>query len=246
MTNRKNNSSVLFLSTLGVYLGLVLVGATPVLGHAAMARQFDIQDEIEVKDDLDKKPRTDNDLDQNAEAIESLKITEAISEFLVDIKTLESIGKVNGTEDWIFSHKVWLEEFALTNAASKNSDISNPWLETAAGQLVANAGRSTTSSVSPWLANCSDRNCRESSVEVSSNANEFFLKFGFIKSSPERAEATAMRFSEIFVARKVELKNSRKLPIYENTRCAAENNQVFIVTRLPRAGLESLLAKDAK
>lgn len=56
MNAKKNNNSILFLTTLGVYLGLVLVGATPVLGHAALTRNFELQDEIEVRDDLDKKP----------------------------------------------------------------------------------------------------------------------------------------------------------------------------------------------
>ena len=57
MTSGKNYNSIVFLTTLSVYLGLVLVGGTPpVLAHAAMTRHFDIQNEIEVKDDLDKKP----------------------------------------------------------------------------------------------------------------------------------------------------------------------------------------------
>jgi hypothetical protein len=60
LTTRKNQNSVLVLATLGVYLGLVLVGATPqVLAQAAMTRQFSVKDEVEVKDDLDKKPGSD-------------------------------------------------------------------------------------------------------------------------------------------------------------------------------------------
>jgi hypothetical protein len=61
-----NKNSILVLATLGVYIGLVLVGATPqVLARAAMTREFCVKDEIEVKDDLDKKPddqptKTDN------------------------------------------------------------------------------------------------------------------------------------------------------------------------------------------
>ena len=49
---------MIFLTTLGVYLGLLLVGgqAPQVYAHAAMTRNFEIQDEIEVKDDLDRKP----------------------------------------------------------------------------------------------------------------------------------------------------------------------------------------------
>lgn len=57
MTNRKNQNSILFLTTLGVYLGLVLVGATPqVLAQAATAKQFSVKDEIKRRDELDNKP----------------------------------------------------------------------------------------------------------------------------------------------------------------------------------------------
>ena len=57
VTQRRNQNSILVLATLGVYLGLVLAGATPqVLAQAAMTREFNIKDEIEVKDDLDTKP----------------------------------------------------------------------------------------------------------------------------------------------------------------------------------------------
>lgn len=54
---RRNQNSILVLATLGVYFGLVLAGATPlVLAQAAMSKQFDVRDEIEIKDDLDTKP----------------------------------------------------------------------------------------------------------------------------------------------------------------------------------------------
>ena len=59
MSTRKGQNSILFLTTLGVYLGLVIAGgASPqVFAHpAATTRNFDITDEIEFKDDLDKKP----------------------------------------------------------------------------------------------------------------------------------------------------------------------------------------------
>lgn len=58
MTNRKGQNSILFIATLGVYLGLVLAGgaAPQVYAHAAVTRNFEIHEEIEVKDDLDKDP----------------------------------------------------------------------------------------------------------------------------------------------------------------------------------------------
>src|SRR6478752_3377908 len=57
MEKRKSQNSILFVATLGVYLGLMLAGATPqVLANAATTRTFDIKDEIEFQDKLDRDP----------------------------------------------------------------------------------------------------------------------------------------------------------------------------------------------
>lgn len=57
MEKRRGQNSILFVATLGVYLGLMLAGATPqVLANAATTRTFDIKDEIEFQDKLDKDP----------------------------------------------------------------------------------------------------------------------------------------------------------------------------------------------
>ena len=56
MSKRNKNNRIIFLTTLSVYLGLVLIGAPPILAQAALTRNFDVQDEIEIKDNLDKKP----------------------------------------------------------------------------------------------------------------------------------------------------------------------------------------------
>ena len=63
MSNSKNYNSIVFLTTLSVYLGLVLVGATPsvLAQQAALAQKFEIQNEIEIEDDLDKKPDDEAD-----------------------------------------------------------------------------------------------------------------------------------------------------------------------------------------
>ena len=68
MANKKAQNSILVLTTLGVYLGLLMVGgaAPQVLAHSATTRNFEITDEIEVKDDLDTNPddeRSDERLD---------------------------------------------------------------------------------------------------------------------------------------------------------------------------------------
>ena len=59
MEKRKSQNSILFVATLGVYLGLMIAGATPqVLANAATTRSFDIKDEIEFQDKLDRDPDT--------------------------------------------------------------------------------------------------------------------------------------------------------------------------------------------
>ncbi len=61
MTGKNQNyNSIIFLTTLSVYLGLVLVSGTPqVFAYAATTKNFEIQHEIEFKDDLDNKPESD-------------------------------------------------------------------------------------------------------------------------------------------------------------------------------------------
>ena len=245
MSQRNKNNSIIFLTTLSVYLGLVLVGGTsPVLAYAALTRQFDIQNEIKVKDDLDKKPDSD-ELAEDVETTSKFKIAEAITNFMSDLKKLESIGKFNPQNNWNFSHKLWSEHFDGTFSVSKNSDVSNAWLETALSQLISTAEPEYLSSVSEYLPNCNSRNCRETVVKVEANANEFSLSFTLTKSTPEKAKFAAEAFNKVFVSKKIAIKNAVNLSIYENTKVTSENNQVFIVTRLPRGSLDALLAKDA-
>ncbi len=246
MTSGKNYNSIVFLTTLSVYLGLVLVGGTPpVLAHAALTQHFDIQNELEVKDELDKKP--DDECTKDAEIISKFRIVEAITNFVSDLNKLESIGRFNSKEDWNFSHRLWSEHFDATYSVSKNSDVHNPWLETAIGELILTAEPENLDLVSDFLPNCNSRNCRETIVKVETNANEFSLSFTLTKSTPEKAKSAAEAFDKIFVSKKAVPKNAANLKIYENTKISSENNQVFIVTRLPRGSLNALLAdKDAR
>lgn len=239
--NRKNYNSIVFLTTLSVYLGLVLVGSAPVLAQAALTRNFDIKNEIVVEDDLDKKP--DDGINEDVEIIEKFQIAEAIIQFVAELKMLENTGKFN-SEDWNFSYKVVLEEFGTTNLSTKTGNASNSLLETAIEELILTAEPDYPSTVSEFVQNSENKNSRKSSVEIQSTANEFLLSFGFVKKSSEQAKLAANAFNKAFISKKVELKNTVQLPIYENTKAQTENNQVFIVTRLPRASIDSLLAEN--
>ena len=87
MTQRKTHNSILVLATLGVYLGLVFVGATPqILAQAAMTRQFNVKDEIEVKDDLDTKPESTESAEIGVNGGIDTKVANSVNRFLSQFK----------------------------------------------------------------------------------------------------------------------------------------------------------------
>ena len=76
-----------------MYLGLVLAGATPqILAQAAMTREFDVKDEIEVKDDLDTKPnKLAAGSDEPTEPVATdNKISRSVQRFLAEFETIDS------------------------------------------------------------------------------------------------------------------------------------------------------------
>jgi hypothetical protein len=235
MSKTKSYNQIIFLTTLSVYFGLVLVGASPqVLAQAALTNKFEIKDQIEQKDDLDKKP------DKDVEIIEETHIAEAFISFFEDVKKLENVDKLNLQTDFSFSHQILTEEYETTAAYTKISNIKNVWLQTAISELISNSHNWEFNSVSDYLPNCKQRNCRQISVSIDSNLNDLTLKFGFKKSNDDLAKIKAEKFDQIFVKKSKTDSLTEKL-IYENTAVNAENNQVFIVTRLPRAAIDSLI-----
>lgn len=71
MQKRNNHNSILLLTTLGVYIGLVLVGApSGVFAYpAATTRSFNISEEIEFTENLDNDPDSaaeEDDVTSNA------------------------------------------------------------------------------------------------------------------------------------------------------------------------------------
>jgi hypothetical protein len=68
------------------------------------------------------------------------------------------------------------------------------------------------------------------------------LKISFTKSNAEQfADFLNREFSFYF-----SVENTLTKELYENAKVTSENNQVFIVTRLPRGSLDELLKQDAK
>lgn len=249
MNNRKNQNSILVLATLGVYLGLVLAGATPqVLAQAATAKQFSVKDEIEFKDDLDKKP----DAPVLADSIETYFFH--IESFLDGLRDLRKRGKYHvGRDTFEFSNLTILPcsyderglKWGLADRISIEVKNSKLWKTVA-------SFRNRLNSDFP-LADClpstqleGKTEAQSSSTNVQFDLTTFSIELGLKKRSTHSAVLLTGRLTSAISQWDMDDVSPIREQLITNTSFRHENDQVFIVTRLPRAGLDTLLATDAK
>lgn len=246
MSTIKGNNSILFLTTLGVYLGLVLVGATPVLGHAAMTRNFEIMDEIEVKDDLDTKPN-----DERSSVTDSIQIyLQDVEYFLDNLRKLNRTGKFDLRKDTFEIEQSTLLPCVANNKVgsytankfSLRNEFLRPSLERFSKQLTDGYS----------LADClpserfNGQEPTESRFNLKLDRSEFTVEVTVVKSSPQTATQYLNSINETHRALFSRETDAIRKTIADNTSFKSRKSQIFVVTRLPRAGLDSLLAKDAK
>lgn len=215
MSERNKNNRIIFLTTLSVYLGLALVGGvhTPsVLAQAA--RNFDVQDEIEVKDDSGKKPEKDFPflfvqlLNEIKRQVESGKISSPIpTDFIVD-------GNYNSCGGGV------------------GSDISDE-------DLNAFISDALNRKFLPKLHELAENG----KISLKADDANLSLKISFAKSN---AELFVQFLNQEFYLRALSSENTLTKQVYENTKATSENDQVFIVTRLPRGSLNELVKQSAK
>jgi len=256
MSNRKNYNSIVFLTTLSVYLGLVLVGgavAPSVLAQAALTRDFDIKKEIVIEDDLDKKPddSVSESFEQIEDALGSDFITGSILALLEDLKKLKQIEKYDGEQrfeiEYLFRRYEGLNKYKVDTLEMSG----DKWLFTACEEPAYLAEHkfyradlfdfySYDDSLKAKVAN--------TKVKFLSESGDLSLQIVSKQKSDKVAQKLAGLFNRFFDYRSsnIELNNYERL-IYQNTKATTENNQVFIVTRLPRGSIDSLPAqKDAQ
>jgi hypothetical protein len=247
MSRSKNHNSILFLTTLGVYLGLVLAGGvSPALAHAAMTRNFELKDEIEVKDDLDNKPD-----DERSTLSDSIKTyLQDVEYFLSDLRNLGQANKFN------------LERDAFEVAQTTQLPCI---AENKIGSYTANSFVNENPALRPWLERFSKRltdgyslgdclpserfggnDATDSHFTFKLDKAEFVVEVAVKKRTGDSAHALLGELQRTLDLFKPNDKEIVRQHIYENTSFASKNDQVFVITRLPRAGLDSLLAKDAK
>ena len=235
MNKSKNYNSIVFLTTLSVYLGLVLVGGTaPILAQAALTRDFDIKNEIVFEDDLDKKP--DGEEINNSEE----DFPQLFAQLIEQIKEEIAKGKISYPFQTNF-----LIELESESSQKEGGDISVSSNLSSANlnNIIQSAFNGKFQLKALELADYKGK-FKKVKIRIEGNEEGFVLKISFSKLNAELfAEFLNNKFSNSIISANASLLKQ----IYENTKATSENNQVFIVTRLPRASIDALLAeKDAQ
>lgn len=247
MSNRKNYNSIVFLTTLSVYLGLVLVGgAVPqVLAQAALTRDFDIKNEIEFKDDLDNKP-DDKDV---------IKLSGAAGGYFDDLENLiEALQELHKVEKFSLDYDGFqvksagivqcdLERVRYSVVNSNIDKINNKWLV----QAITDASYhfEDYAFLGDCLPNVELDNKRGVSyeIEIGGDKNSFSFSLSITKETPQKAKQLLDKFNQSYKIYELDEEEPIIKKIYENTSFKSENNQVFIVTHLPRASIDELFAR---
>ncbi len=248
MNNRRNQNSLLFLTTLGVYLGLLVVGgaAPQVFAHSATTRGFELSDEIETKDDLDKKPD-----DERSPVHMSLQnYLEDVEMFISALRGLQE-KKLFDPAAGTFSVRQGTH-LPCVAANKVGSYTVNEFVTSSEGVRKTLEWFSKRLTDGYSLGDClpndryGSKETHDSKFDLKLNRDYFTVEVAVKKASAQNASLLVSDLTNTHRQLKIAPANAVLLRIYETTTFRAENDQVFVVTRLPRAGLEALLAAGAK
>ena len=215
----KNYNSIIFLTTLSVCLGLVFVsGSAAGLSHSALAKSFDLKNEIEVTDEFDNNPDKD--------------IPAILAELVEEIKASETDGKIKTPlPENFFVRTTVSESLNGGGGGSSVSSISDEKLS----RLIQETIRQK---IKPSILELADfeGEAKNFSFQLQADGQFFSATFSFSKN---QAESFADFLNSKFSAEKKNPNDSLIKQIYDNTIVSAAQNQVFVVTRLPRAAIDS-------
>ncbi len=214
MTKRKNYNSVIFLTTLSVYLGLVLVGA-PASVLAQVNSVTSQNKNVNSEDEFNNKP---------------------IDEFTDKVRQLISNGKLNLSKPFeiqfvadVVGKDFTNPKFQLIFGDSLIDELQKQWFE-----AISKSNFSVDGSLVDEIGFAAKNDGKTFTTKVSLNV--------------KKAEDVLTFKSAFSVGLLIAKKESQRLSlqiIAENSVVSSENNQVFIVTRLPRGSLDALLAKNS-
>jgi hypothetical protein len=233
MSNRKNYNSLVFLTTLSVYLGLVLVGgSTPsVLAQAATTRDFDIKNEIVVEDDLDKKP--DEDL-----------FAESIIELVRDLNTLSKAK----TFDWEAKSAFTIEDLGFCESDDTPSYLGSSLLNQTVSRVFDKAGvrigrnlfrKKSDFGLGKFYSDYPETINFNFLVERKS----FNIETQINLKSDEAAQSFANLINSYLSQNESRIDKTETKIVAENTKSKTDGTKVLLVTHLPRASIDALLAE---
>ena len=246
MTTNKSQSSILILATIGVYFGLVVAGATPqVLAKAALTKQFNVRDEIEFKDDLDKDPD-----DERSPIDSSVQIyLDDVQYFLANLSQLRNRGKFDLDRDTFDVAQSDLLPCIDSNLAGRYTQVRFNNTSEPSRRALEYFSRSMAHSYSLGDCVASDEfkevGAVDSRFTFKLDDKEFTVNIAVKKQSPQRALDLQRELESTLALFAAKTDHVVRKKVIENTRFQTETDQVFVILRLPRGSLETLLA-DAK
>ena len=231
-----------------MYLGLLMVGgaAPQVLAHSATTRNFEITDEIEIKDELDKDPG-----DERSTARMSLATYfQDVELFVKTLRRLRGTRYFDAENDsFDVAQTTQLPCVAANKTGSYTADkfvtkneAIRPWLESFSKLLTD--GYSLGDCLSGGQFGPTE--ATRSKFNFKLDKSEFRVEVRVSKTSSQAAKALAGDIDATFTELRNETSDAVRLKLYESTKFHTENDQIFVVTRLARASLDPLLAQDAK
>jgi hypothetical protein len=231
MTNRKNYNSIVFLTTLSVYLGLVLVGAPPVLAQAALTQKIEIKNEAEIKDDLDKKP--DDDL-----------FAQTLVELIKNLSTLSN----NKVFDWEAKSTFTIEDLGFcesdnTSAYSGSGSI-NRRVDRILSEASLEIGRKLLTK--KWKAGLGEFYVSYPegvTFKFSIENKNFNLDTEINTKSPDSAKAFGALIDAYLSQNNSSAETTSQKIIAENTKSKVDDTKILLSTHLPRASIDELLAQ---
>ncbi|MCW5961932.1 MAG: hypothetical protein KIS76_17355 [Pyrinomonadaceae bacterium] len=249
MSKSKAKNSLLFLTTLSVYLGLVLVGASPsvLAQQAALSQKFEIQLEIEKEDDLDKDP----DAELN-------RLTRSIEEYFDELESfIDDLRKLNGIDKFdLDSDRFSISEtgFVPCNVdgdpirhSERNQKISDHWLEPAITDARYTFENWTSLSDCIPTDKFSTGSATKSFFSLSFDGSQLRVELSGFRTSTQSAASLAEKFN--LASRRFDIDQDTSVAVkslFQNTIFKAENDQVMIVTTLPRGSLDSLVKSEKR
>lgn len=196
---------------------------------AAMTRNFDVKDEIEVKDDLDNKPDPDAIIAKYGFVAEEI-YRAAVKASANETEAVES-GHFN------FFNFVTISPEGVSSWVSKPEFNNTP-------QRFGNYAKSLIGLYDTFLPRSADLH-EKLRVDILMSLSDYEFRVNFLTETENTAAGFAYFLSQALTNRRDSEIDLRRSYIYSRSRIEVDGARVVIVTRLPRASLDPLLAENA-